>query len=133
MRFALSESLALTGKRLLVVEDEYLIANDLAATLCDAGAEVIGPAASLQNAFQLLAGGATCDAAVLDINLRGQEVFPLAAEIRQRQVPILFLTGYGASSIPEEFANEARCEKPTDIANVVNRLASLLGPMTEAA
>ena len=116
----------LAGRKVLVVEDEYLIADDLAAMLQEAGAEVIGPAASLPHAVRLTEHQQSLDAAVLDINLRGVEVFPLANELKSAGIPIIFLTGYGDINIPEEFSHYGRCEKPMGTPHVITELAALL-------
>ncbi len=116
----------LSGRKILVVEDEYLIADDLAALLSQAGAEVIGPAASLPKAMRLASDTQQFDAAVLDINLRGVNVFPLADELRARGIPMLFMTGYGENNVPADYCAIARCEKPTGAAKVVEELELLL-------
>ena len=118
--------MALRGSKILIVEDEYLIADDLAALLREAHAEIIGPAASLPKAMRLAADTERIDAAVLDVNLRGVNVYPLADELKGRQVPILFLTGYGANNIPAEYANVLRCEKPLGATRVVEELSALI-------
>lgn len=117
----------LNGRKILVVEDEYLIADDLTALLREAGADVIGPAASLPSAVRLASDTELIDAAVLDINLRGVAVFPLADELVRRNVPILFMTGYGETNVPSEYCSFGRCEKPMGAAHVVEELTSLLG------
>lgn len=123
----------LAGKRVLVVEDEYLIADDLAAMLHDAGAEVVGPAASLPQAVRLTEHQQGLDAAVLDINLRGTEVFPLATELKSAGIPIIFLTGYGENNIPDEFSHYGRCEKPMGTPHVIKELTTLLRPEPASA
>jgi CheY-like chemotaxis protein len=123
----------LAGRRVLVVEDEYLIADDLAELLRRAGAELIGPAASLPKAVRLLEHGEKPDAAVLDINLRGIDVFPLVDQLAQRDVPMLFLTGYGAHNIPPRFSHIRRCEKPMEVSTVVSALGDLLNAEPAAA
>jgi CheY-like chemotaxis protein len=84
----------LTGKRILVVEDEAIIAEMVADMLLDLGACVIGPAFSLGTAEKLAEAGAI-DGAVLDVNLRSQRVDTVAAILRERTVPIVFATGNG--------------------------------------
>ena len=116
----------LNGRKILVVEDEYMIADDLAAMLRQAGAEVIGPAASLPTAIRTLEGIGRIDAAVLDINLRGINVFPVVDELIKQGVPVMFLTGYGENNIPHEYANIARCEKPMGTAHVVDDLRQMI-------
>ena len=80
----------LRGTRILVVEDEYLLADDLNNALADAGAHVLGPAASVEDATALIGNEATIDAAILDVNLRGDMVFPLADALRERGIPFAF-------------------------------------------
>ncbi len=118
---------SLAGRKVLVVEDEYLIADDLAEMLKEAGANVVGPAASLPIAMRILDHGEKIDAAVLDINLREVEVFPLADRLAEQKVPIIFLTGYGQNNVPERFAAIGRCEKPMEIHKVIAFLDSVLG------
>jgi CheY-like chemotaxis protein len=104
----------LRGMRLLIVEDEYLIALDLAVALEEHGASVLGPVGSVADALALIASEDTLDAAVLDINLGRERVWPIADELRQRGVPFIFATGYDAWIIPEPYRDVARCEKPVD-------------------
>jgi CheY-like chemotaxis protein len=103
---------ALNGRHLLVVEDEYLVATDLARELEDRGAHVIGPASSVEDALQMLAADRKIDGAVLDINVRGERVYPVAEALRARGVPFVFATGYGAWVIPAAFSGMPRLEKP---------------------
>lgn len=84
----------LRGKRVLVVEDEALIAVMVEDMLLDMGSEVVGPAATIEAALDL-ARSETLDAAVLDVNVRGQRIDPVAEELMARGVPVLFATGYG--------------------------------------
>ena len=116
----------LNGRKILIVEDEYLIADDLTALLLEAHVEIIGPAASLPKAMRLASDAELIDAAVLDINLRGVNVFPLADELRSRGVPLMFLTGYGGNNIPADYAAIMRCEKPMGSANVVEALRAMI-------
>jgi len=118
---------SLHGMRILVVEDEYLLADDLRDTLVEAGAEVLGPVPSVNDAQALIAAEAKIDAAVLDINLRGEMVFPVADALRARGVPFAFATGYDEWALPERFAGSPRVEKPLKGAKVM----SLLGPLLE--
>lgn len=90
---------ALRGRRILVVEDEALVAMLVEDELADAGAEVIGPASSVDQALDLVermaATGRGLHAAVLDINLQGTMVSPVADRLAELGVPIVFATGYG--------------------------------------
>jgi CheY-like chemotaxis protein len=97
-------------RRLLIVEDEYLIATDLAYSLEGLGINVVGPAASVEEALEIVdTTGAQIDAALLDINVRGQPVYPVADALAAR-----FTTGYDAVAIPPAYAKAPRCEKPID-------------------
>src|SRR3954470_681835 len=89
------------GRRLLIVEDDYLIAADLASSLEELGAEVIGPAGTVEDALELVQrSGETLDGAVLDINLREQRVYPVATALARHGVPFVFVTGYDTVAIP---------------------------------
>lgn len=105
----------LRGLRLLIVEDEFLIAMDLAQTFEDLGIEVVGPAGSVADALELLEiEGDRLDGAVLDVNVRDQTVYPVADALAARGVPFVFATGYDAVLAPERHAGVPRCEKPVD-------------------
>jgi CheY-like chemotaxis protein len=84
----------LTGKRILVVEDEAIIAEMVADMLLDLGASIIGPAFSMKKAVEL-AEAAEIDGAVLDVNIRSERVDSVAEILRKRFVPIVFATGNG--------------------------------------
>lgn len=84
----------LKGKRILVVEDEALIAVMVEDMLSDMGSEVVGPAATIEEALSL-ARSEPLDGAVLDVNVRGQRIDPVAEALVARGVPMLFATGYG--------------------------------------
>lgn len=114
----------LLGRRIMVAEDEYVIALDLVMYLQDAGAEVIGPANSVENGLALLRETeGELDAAILDINLRNEYVFPLADKLAGLGVPYIFATGYDAVAIPEPHDQVARCEKPINPARLVSLLS----------
>lgn len=105
----------LTGFRILVVEDEFYIADDLVRTLSDLGAEVVGPVPSRADAMKLLEQAPPVDIAILDINLHGQSVFPVADLLRQRGVPFIFASGYDADLLPQRFRGAPHCQKPFNI------------------
>lgn len=117
----------LQGRRILVVEDQYLLADDLRRLLEQAGATVIGPAPNLEKGLSL-ARSETVHAAILDINLDGELVFPVAAALRDRGVPVVFTTGYDEVVIPPEFRGERRFEKPVSGRDIVALLAERLRP-----
>lgn len=89
----------LAGKRILVVEDEALVAMLLEDILADLGCEVVGPAMRLHEGLELARVNGL-DAAILDINLAGERSYPIADLLEEKAVPHLFVTGYGHSGRP---------------------------------
>jgi CheY-like chemotaxis protein len=116
----------LSGSRILAVEDEYLIAEELRYELVQAGAVVLGPVARVTDALNLIAREARIDGAILDINLRGDMVFPVADELALRGVPFVFASGYDLSVIPKRFEHVVTCGKPTRMSAVVRALGRLI-------
>lgn len=112
----------LRGLRVLVVEDEYLIAMDLCEELRDVGAVVMGPTATVAEALALLDRGPAPDMAVLDIALDDEKVYPVADALRSRGIPFLFATGYDVSAIPGRFADVPRAQKPLALGSAVPTL-----------
>jgi CheY-like chemotaxis protein len=102
----------LSDKRVLVVEDEYLVAMDMSAYLEAAGARVVGPASNVRAALEAVEH-TELDAAILDVNLRGEMAYPVADALTARGIPFVFTTGYDANAVPARFAGVKRCEKPT--------------------
>jgi CheY-like chemotaxis protein len=113
------------GVRLLIVEDEYFLAQDLADRFQNLGAEVLGPAGTIREALSL-AGSAQIDGAVLDVNLRGERVYPVADLLLQKQIPFVFASGYGGELEPDAYSHVPRCIKPVDFALLARALASQL-------
>ncbi len=103
---------ALSGKTILVVEDEYLIGQDIVEAFRAAGATVIGCVTNTADARRSLADGTTPDIAVLNIKLRGETVFDLAGELADAGIKFMFVSGYDATMLPERFRHRPRCEKP---------------------
>lgn len=122
----------LRGRRILIVEDEYLLANDLHDVIREAGAEVLGPVPSVAAALALIAAEAVIDAAVLDVNLRGEMVFAVADALVARGVPFTFATGYDHWALPDRFADAPRVEKPLKGRQIRAALEPLLRPTAES-
>ena len=101
----------LAGRRILVVEDEYFIAEEIRVLLSELGATVIGPLPDQFDAIAILSD-TDVDCAVLDIDIGGRAVFPLIRELRQRDVPWLFVSGYSEALVPEHLRGRAHLEKP---------------------
>lgn len=116
----------LQSKRVLIVEDEYLIAQDLAEALRAAGADVAGPVGSAADAERLLGSGRRPDLALLNVRLRGGTVFALADKLDDAGVPFLFVSGYDASSLPERFKDRPRVEKPVQSEVLMERIRAVL-------
>lgn len=98
-------------RRILVVEDEALVAMQLEDMLGELGHEVAASCARLDEAVAT-AQTVVCDMAVLDINLAGQKSFPVAEALKSRGVPFLFATGYGGSILPPALAGTQILHKP---------------------
>jgi len=101
----------LVSKRVLVVEDEALVAMLIEDLLEECGCSVIGPCGSVEAAMAI-ARGDTFDLAVLDVNLRGEKVYPVAELLTERHIPFLFLSGYGEEAVPEGRHEWKVCPKP---------------------
>jgi len=111
----------LSGQHVLIVEDEYFLAQDLVDYFQDLGVQVLGPAASVSEALKLLES-AEVQGAILDVNLRGERVYPVADVLRQRHVPFVFASGYGGELEPRAYADVPRCIKPVDFGVLVQTL-----------
>ncbi len=105
-------SSSLRGRRVLVVEDEFLLAQDLLEELLDCDAEVMGPVASVAEALALLESSPPPYMAILDIKLSDGMVYPVADVLRRLNVPFIFATGYDRSFIPQAYANVTLAQKP---------------------
>lgn len=114
------------GKRILVVEDEVIVAMLIEDILMDGGATVVGPAARVGKALDLL-GQEAVDAALLDVNLAGENTAPVAEELRRRGIPFAFATGYGAAGVPEGFAGTPILPKPFQEHDLNRVLTQVLG------
>jgi len=121
------ERASLSGRRILVVEDEYFLADDISCALRSLGADIAGPVGELEDAQRILSDGSIVDGAVLDVNIRSEMVFPIAQELRARHVPFLFTTGYDKVSIAPEFRDVTLWEKPIDIAAMIRGLVRQIG------
>jgi CheY-like chemotaxis protein len=83
------------GRRILILEDEFILALEIQEVLEEAGAEVIGPASTIEKALQMIDNGSRIDAAILDLNVNGRLSTPVAEALGRLSVPYLFATGYG--------------------------------------
>lgn len=121
---ARDQSVEISGTRVLVVEDEFFIADDLRRALTKAGASVIGPCATVGKTEEAIrAGGFDC--AILDLNLSGESGVSLADQLVALNVPFALATGYGSGAVPEHLKGVTRIEKPFDPAAIVEVVARL--------
>lgn len=112
--------------RILVVEDEYFIADDMARALRELGAEVVGPVPTKEKALAVVASHEKLDAAVLDINLRGAAAFAVADALKEQGIPFVFATGYAPALVPSEHQDVPRWEKPFDPHELARALPGIL-------
>lgn len=117
----------LQGLRVLVVEDEALIAMLVEDALIEAGADVLGPAATVEEALEYFSGAAPA-AAVLDINLAGQVSTPVADRLVEMEIPFVVATGYDAAGLPERHRGAPVLSKPYDPQELVLMLERLCMP-----
>ena len=115
------------GRKVLVVEDEMMIAMLIEDMLDELGCTVVGPAHALEPALELASGSTEIDAAVLDINLAGQPAFAIADALRARGVPMIFSTGYGASGLREIARGSPVLQKPFRATDLAAALGKALG------
>src|SRR3954462_5401351 len=115
-------------RRILVVEDEALIAMDLERIVRCAGCEVVGPVGRAEEALRLVAQGGP-DTGILDIALSDRDRFQVADALARRRVPFVFVTGSGPAALPERFRGRPLIRKPYDAA----KLAAMRGGKAAAA
>lgn len=111
------------GRRFLIVEDEQIIAVHAADSLARLGAEIVGPVSTVKDAFDAIEGGGkSLDAALLDINLHGQTIFPVAAFLKMKHIPFAFVTGYDDRVVPAFFRSTPIFTKPANWQVIASRL-----------
>jgi two-component SAPR family response regulator len=115
----------LAGRRVLVVEDRYIMASELADHVRKLGGEVIGPSPNVAGALKLCTD-IRVDLGLLDVCLGSETVYPLAQILKDRQVPVVFLTGYDEGVIPTEWRDEPRLQKPIQFNSLSDTIARTL-------
>ena len=113
--------------RVLIVEDEMLVAMNIEDMLLDLGHEVAGLASRLAPAMAL-AREAQFDLAMLDVNLAGEQSFPVARALVERGIPFLFATGYGVKGVAEEFRSFPVLQKPFRMRDLGEAIAAISFP-----
>ncbi|WP_428155121.1 response regulator [Brevundimonas sp.] len=117
----------LTGRRVLIVEDESLVAMLLETILEDMECIPVGPASNIDDGETLARDTADLDAALLDVNVAGRQVFPVAEVLKARGVPFVFSTGYGEGGLPEEWRGQPTIQKPFTEAAIRDALMKAMG------
>jgi DNA-binding response OmpR family regulator len=115
----------LAGQRVLVVEDNYILATALAECVENAGAEVLGPCSSVASALALLEDAGRVDAAVLDVRLETETSEPVAARARENGIAVLLMTGFDEGMLPASLQGLPLCTKPFDARALVGALQRL--------
>jgi DNA-binding response OmpR family regulator len=122
----LPPGLKLAAPRVLVVEDEMTVAMLIEDMVSELNYEVAAVVARLEDAMRLLDND-LFDLALLDVHLNGKTVFPFAVELREREIPFLFVTAYGQRGIPQEFQNDRVLQKPFGPVELRGAMMSLSG------
>ncbi len=121
----------LHDRRILVVEDEYLIALSLQDSLESAGSVVLGPAASVDKAIKTIESEPHIDAAVLDVNLGGAPSYPVADTLIARKIPFIFTSGYEDNVLRTRYSNVKTCTKPYQFQAVEEALIQAISGSSE--
>lgn len=114
------------GLKVFIVEDESLVAMQLEDMLMDLGCDVVGMAMRVKGAHEMIDAGLCADVAILDVNIGGDKVYPVAARLREAGVPIVFATGYGRSGVEEEWQSCPILQKPYTSEQVENSIGELI-------
>jgi DNA-binding NtrC family response regulator len=122
-----NQDVRLDHKRVLLVEDEYYIADDLSRAVSGAGAEVLGPYATTSRATDAIAKE-RFDCAIIDLNLRGESAVPIAERLLELSIPFAIATGYGSHAVPPHLSHVLRVEKPFDPRILLELVAQLTAP-----
>jgi len=116
---------SLKGARILVVEDEWLASILFAELLTEFGCEVVGPASSVAEAV-VLASAEAIDAALLDLNVKDEVVYPVARTLADRSIPFVFLTGYAAAVVTDTYRERPALQKPVTAEKLSKILKEML-------
>jgi CheY-like chemotaxis protein len=115
------------ARRVLLVEDEAMVAMLVEDMLSDFGCEVVGPLARVEEAVAA-AGQGGVDIAILDVNLAGKETYPVADALAEKGIPFVFATGYGAGGLRDGYKDRPTLQKPFQQSELVKALAAALTP-----
>ena len=119
-----ADTRSLAGARILIVEDDILVSMLVESALADLGCVTLGPVCSVADAVAL-ARTECLSAALLDVNLAGESVYPVADALERRGIPFVFVTGYSRSELPPPYDGAPALEKPFDEAMLIEAIRSL--------
>ena len=122
----------LTGCRILVVEDDMMIAVIIEEVLLNLGCVVVGPVGKLDAALRL-ANDEALDAAILDVTIRGGDTFPVAERLQARGVPFALASGYGDWALPDAYRHQPRLTKPFTVQDLETRVRALASGCSSVA
>lgn len=112
--------------RILVVEDEFFIAQEIAEAIAQAGLEVVGPFSRVAAALARLREGPACNAAVLDVSLRNEDSLPVALALEASGIPYIVVTGFSADQIPRDMTAAQVLAKPANARDLIGAIRALL-------
>jgi CheY-like chemotaxis protein len=115
----------LSNRKVLVVEDEMMIAMLIEDMLDELGCKLVGPATNVPRALELI-GKERVEVAVLDLNLDGKDTYAIADALRQKNVPFIFATGYGSTGMRPEYGDRPVLQKPFQAKDLETALAEAL-------
>jgi CheY-like chemotaxis protein len=116
----------LSGKRVLVAEDELLVAMLIEEILDQFECQLVGPFATVANALAAARNATDIDIALLDVNLRGQKIYPVAEALDERGIPFVLVSGYGKGAVPPNRPHWNVCPKPFDADDLGKMLTATL-------
>jgi CheY-like chemotaxis protein len=115
----------LFGRRILIVEDRYFVADDLRQLFVENGAQVVAVVADVEEAMRI-AETDRIDLAVLDVDLRGRDVFDAVAVLEARGTPFIFVTGYRQAHLPEQYRDRPIVSKPFSEPDLLAKVGAVL-------
>ena len=122
----------LSNRKVLVVEDEMIIAMLIEDMLDEFGCKLVGPATNVPRALELI-GKESIDVAVLDLNLDGKDTYAIADALQRKSVPFIFATGYGSTGLRQEYGNRPVLQKPFQARDLSTALTEALNGTNVAA
>ncbi|MGH8337006.1 MAG: response regulator [Gammaproteobacteria bacterium] len=128
----MDQKFKLSHRRILVVEDEFFIAEELQCLLQDAGMTVVGPVGNLTQALTV-AQNSEFELALLDVNLSGHYVYPLAAKLEERNILFIFMIGYGRAGLPPECAARPCLAKLFNVKSLLSLIETTMFPTSSAS